>query len=84
AIYTEGSAKKGNTNVSIQGNKVESAPDFTTRNGISFKTEGYFISVNYSYVAENYADELNTKDPAPGTGAVGKVPAYALWDMGAG
>ncbi|MFW1012951.1 hypothetical protein ACEV93_25125, partial [Vibrio parahaemolyticus] len=29
AIYTEGSAKKGNTNVSIQGNKVESAPDFT-------------------------------------------------------
>ncbi|MGL1218123.1 hypothetical protein ACSTLO_00500, partial [Vibrio parahaemolyticus] len=49
AIYTEGSAKKGNTNVSIQGNKVESAPDFTTRNGISFKTARYFISVNYSY-----------------------------------
>ncbi|MBX9779990.1 MAG: TonB-dependent receptor [Chitinophagaceae bacterium] len=84
AIYTEGSAKKGSTNVNIQGNKVESAPDFTSRNGISYKTARYFISVNYSYVSENYADALNTKDPAPGTGAVGLVPAYALWDMSAG
>lgn len=81
ARYTDAVVKKGNVNTTINGNKVESAPDLTTRNGITYRYAGSSISVLYSYTAETFADALNTVTPTPGTGAVGLVPAYGIVDL---
>jgi Fe(3+) dicitrate transport protein len=81
ARYTQASVKKGNENINIEGNKVESAPDLTSRNCISFRYSGISISALYSYTAETFADPLNTVIPTPGTGAVGLVPSYGLLDL---
>jgi Fe(3+) dicitrate transport protein len=81
ARYTDASVKKGNANINISGNKVESAPDLTSRNSISFRYRGISISALYSYTAETFADPLNTVTPTPGTGAVGLVPSYGLIDL---
>jgi Fe(3+) dicitrate transport protein len=81
ARYTNAAVKKGNENISIEGNKIESAPDFISRNSICFRYSGISISALYSYTAETFADPLNTVIPTPGTGAVGLVPAYGLVDL---
>lgn len=81
ARYTNASIKKGNQNISIEGNKIESAPDFTTRNSVSYRYHGISISALYSFTAETFADPLNTVIPTPGTGAVGLVPSYGLLDL---
>lgn len=81
ARYTEAVVKKGNANIDIRGNKVESAPDLTSRNSITFRYAGVSISALYSYTAETFADALNTVIPTPGTGAVGFVPSYGLLDL---
>lgn len=81
ARYTEAFVKSGNTNKDIRGNKVESAPDIISRNGLTFKQNKLQISLLYSYTASTYADALNTESPPVSTGAVGLVPAYGIWDM---
>jgi Fe(3+) dicitrate transport protein len=81
ARYTDASVKKGNANINITGNKVESAPDLTSRNSICFRYAGISVSALYSYTAETFADPLNTINPTPGTGAVGLVPSYGLMDL---
>ncbi|MBY0480089.1 MAG: TonB-dependent receptor [Chitinophagaceae bacterium] len=81
ARYTDAIVKKGNANIDITGNKVESAPDFTSRNGLTYRYANMSISALYSYTSETFADALNTVLPTPGTGAVGLVPAYGLFDL---
>lgn len=81
ARYTNASIKKGNQNISIEGNKIESAPDFTTRNNCTFRYRGLSISALYSFTAETFADPLNTLIPTPVTGAVGLIPSYGLIDL---
>jgi Fe(3+) dicitrate transport protein len=81
ARYTNASVKKGNENINIEGNTIESAPDLTSRNSISFRYSGISISALYSYTAETFADPLNTVIPTPATGAVGLVPSYGLLDL---
>lgn len=80
ARYLDAVVKSGNNNINIRGNKVESAPDFTTRNGLSLRVDKVALSLLWSYTADTYADALNTELP-PATAAVGKVPAYALTDL---
>ncbi|WP_438945716.1 TonB-dependent receptor family protein [Sediminibacterium sp.] len=82
AKYVNGVVKSGNQNTDITNNKIESAPNITTRNGITIKKAKWNLSVLYSYVASTFSDPLNTVVPIPGTGAAGIVPAYALWDAG--
>ena len=81
ARYTDAIVKSGTVNVSIQGNKVESAPDIISRNGLTLRYQKISWSVLYSYTAESFADPLNTIQPAKATGAVGLVPAYGIADM---
>ncbi len=73
--------KSGNNNVSIKGNKVESAPSVITRNGITFKVWKLSLSGLYSYTAKSYADALNTVVPPAATGATGLVPSYGILDF---
>lgn len=83
ARYTKGMIKSGNNNLDVTGNKVESAPDFISRNGIVFKFRKFVLSALYSYTGETFADALNTFQPLKSTGAVGVVPAYGLLDINA-
>ena len=81
ARYTNGTVKSGNSNINIDGNKVESAPNLITRNGVAIRYRKFSFSVLYSYTASSYADALNTVEPLKSTGAVGLVPAYGLLDL---
>lgn len=80
AEYKDAVVKSGNANINVDGNKVESAPDVITRNGISFRLHRFSVLALYSYTGATFADALNTVVPPPTTGAVGKVPAYGLLD----
>lgn len=82
ARYTSGQAKNSaNQNISIKGNKLESAPDLITRNGITVKQKGISVTVLYCYTSSTYADALNTEIAPVTTGAVGKVPGYGIVDL---
>ncbi|KAF0240597.1 MAG: iron complex outermembrane recepter [Chitinophagaceae bacterium] len=81
ARYVDASVKVGSVNRSINNNKVESAPDFTTRNGVTVKNKLMSTSLLYSFVSSTFADPLNTVIPSVATGAVGLVPAYGIVDL---
>lgn len=83
ARYTEAVVKSGAVNKDIQGNKVESAPDLTSRNGITLRYNKLSVSALYSYTAETFADPLNTVTP-DANGAIGLVPAYGILDFNTG
>ena len=72
----------GKENRSIKGKKVESVPEFISRNGLNVRFKKLSVSLLFSYTAESFADPLNTLEPSA-TGAVGLVPAYGLLDLNA-
>jgi Fe(3+) dicitrate transport protein len=80
ARYREASVRVGETNVSVNNNKVESVPEWISRNGVNVKFQRASVSILYSYTAESYADALNTEIPSA-NGSVGKVPSYGLLDI---
>lgn len=80
ARYRKASVRVGDNNVSIDDNKVESAPEIITRNGLNLRVKRASLSLLYSYTAESYADALNTKTPSA-NGSVGLVPSYGLLDI---
>lgn len=82
ARYRDAFVRVGDNNVSVDDNKVESAPEIISRNGLNLLVKGVSISFLYSYTAESYADPLNTETPSA-NGAVGLVPAYGLLDINA-
>jgi len=69
-------------NRSIKGKRVESTPQWISRNGLNLKYKTLSMSLLYSYTAESFADPLNTEAPNA-TGAVGIVPAYGILDLNA-
>ncbi|MFZ6025808.1 MAG: TonB-dependent receptor family protein [Bacteroidota bacterium] len=82
ARYTSGEAKNGaSQNANIKGNKLEGAPDLTTRNGFTVRQKAVSITLLYSYTSSTYADALNTEQPPAATGAVGEVPSYSIVDL---
>jgi len=84
ARYTNAMVKSGNANINIEGNKVESAPDLISRNGITLRVRKLSWSFLYSYTAETFSDALNTVQAPKTTGAVGIVPSYGIGDMNLG
>ena len=80
ARYTKGEIKSGNANVSVKGNKVESAPDAIIRNGATLRYKKFILSSLFSYTSATFADALNTLVPPAATGAVGLVPSYSILD----
>ncbi len=80
ARYKDATIRMGDENVNIDGNKVESAPELISRNGVNLRLRFASISVLYSYTAKSYADALNIEKPTV-TGAMGAVPAYSLVDI---
>ncbi len=82
AKYQDAQFRVGNENHDIDGNRVESVPEWISRNGLNLKYKDLSVSFLYSYTGETFADPLNTVEPSP-TGAVGLVPAYGLLDLNA-
>ncbi len=82
AEYEDAAIRVGNENVDISGNKVESVPEWISRNGLTIRHKRISLTALYSYTAETFADPLNTVEPSS-TGAVGLVPSYGLLDLNA-
>jgi Fe(3+) dicitrate transport protein len=80
ARYENAAIASRGENVDISGNRVESVPEWISRNGIEFSYKLLSGRLQYSYVAETFSDPLNTAIPSA-NGAVGIVPAYSLWDF---
>ncbi len=80
ARYLNGRVSAGAENRTVTGNRVESAPRWTTRNGLTARYGTASLTLQYSYVSETFSDALNTP-VASANGAVGPVPAYSLWDL---
>jgi len=80
ARYVSGSVSNGKENQSIKGNKVESVPEWTSRNGIEFNHRWLSATLLASYVSESFADAFNTVLPTA-NGAKGVVPSYTLVDL---
>ncbi|GAB4489184.1 MAG: TonB-dependent receptor [Saprospiraceae bacterium] len=82
AKYEDAQFRVGNENRNIDGNRVESVPEWISRNGLNIKYRDLSVSFLYSYTGETFADPLNTVEPSA-TGAVGLVPSYGLLDLNA-
>lgn len=80
--YISGRLRKGNENVNLAGNKIESVPEWISRSGIQCGFKFFSAIIQYSHVAESYSDPFNTISPLP-NGAVGIVPGYNILDVNA-
>jgi Fe(3+) dicitrate transport protein len=80
ARYQNAFVAAGDKNRDISGNRVESAPQWISRNGLQMAYKSLSAVLQYSYVASTFADPLNTLTPSA-NGAVGLVPAYGIWDF---
>jgi len=80
ARYKAAMLRSGNINVSIEGKKVESVPEWQSKNGATIKWRKTSLSVLHSYTAKSYADAFNTVLPTA-TGSAGLVPSYNLFDL---
>ncbi|MBD2751408.1 TonB-dependent receptor family protein [Spirosoma validum] len=80
ARYINGRVSAGTENRTVAGNQVESAPRWTSRNGLTARYGIASLTLQYSYVSETFSDALNTTTPSV-NGAIGPVPAYSLWDL---
>ena len=78
--YTAGTVNVSGENRGIAGNRIESVPTWTSRNGLEVSGKSFHAQVQYSYVSETFADPLNTVTPSR-DGARGLVPGYGLLDV---
>ena len=82
AKYEDAQFRVANENRDIDGNRLESVPEWISRNGLNIRYKDLSISFLYSYTGETFSDPLNTVEPSS-TGATGLVPAYNLLDLNA-
>lgn len=80
ARYTNARVSTGVDNQTINGNQVESAPRWTSRNGLTARYRTFSLTAQFSYVSETFSDALNTPEPLA-NGSKGPVPAYGIWDL---
>lgn len=80
ARYTDAIFASAGKNYDVSGNRLESAPVLTSRNGLRAGYKMVNLSLQYSYVSETYSDPLNTVIPVS-NGSRGLVPSYGLWDL---
>lgn len=79
AVYLKGNiVSPGHENVDLKGNKLENAPDFTNRTGLTWSYKKFSVTLQYSYTSETFADASNATSSV--TGINGIVPAYGLFD----
>jgi Fe(3+) dicitrate transport protein len=62
------------------GKRVENAPAYIHRAGVSYQKEGVMVSLQYNMVGKAFNDALNTVEPNA-TATNGLIPAYEIWDL---
>ena len=86
AVYTEGSVATGSgsaaVNASIVGNRVDGAPDWIVRSGVTLTRSGASLTVQHNRVSSSFADALNATTSV--NGATGLVPGYTVLDFSVG
>ncbi len=80
ARYENATIRSGNSNINVEGNKVESVPTWISRNGFTIRYAQVSFTALYSYTSNSFADALNTVIPSA-SGASGLVPSYQLLDL---
>ncbi|MFA7626117.1 MAG: TonB-dependent receptor, partial [Candidatus Kapaibacterium sp.] len=71
----------GSKRININGNRLPYAPEFVVSSMLQYKTHlGVGFNVNFSYVGEQYTDELNTQEASP-SGDIGLMPDYYILDL---
>lgn len=80
ARYQDAQLAAGTENQDISGNRVESVPEWISRNGVNCSVNGFSAVLQYSYVGKSYSDPQNTGAPTA-NGAKGIVPAYGVLDF---
>jgi len=78
--YRQATARVGNANIDVSGNRIQSVPRWISRNGVTLKGNRWSGTLLVSYTDETYADALNTAVPTA-NGAVGLVPSYSVADL---
>ncbi|MCB9230679.1 MAG: TonB-dependent receptor [Bacteroidia bacterium] len=79
-VYINGMVRNGNTNTDVTGNKLETVPQWISRNGLQLAYRQFVAVLQYSYVSKSWSNALNTEIPSS-NGAVGLVPGYGLLDL---
>ncbi|MBX2970287.1 MAG: TonB-dependent receptor [Cyclobacteriaceae bacterium] len=70
----------GNENINVNGKKLPYAPELTLSTALNVESPfGTGIRFTYTYVGNQFADELNTATPS-NNGRIGEIPAYNLLD----
>jgi Fe(3+) dicitrate transport protein len=65
---------------SLQGRRVENAPDAIHRAGVTYMRGRFSATLQYSYTGMSYSDAGNTAQPIS-TGVTGPIPAYDVFDL---
>ncbi len=65
--------------ISVKGNKVELAPEWVVRSGITYRNNLLSATLNHSYTAKQFSDASNTISTVNGNNGV--IPAYNVWDL---
>jgi Fe(3+) dicitrate transport protein len=71
----------GSALVNVKGNRLPYAPESTTALALSFDhPRGFGLRVDGTQVAEQYADNFETRDATP-NGRIGLIPAHGVWNV---
>ncbi len=80
ALYKSGShIIIGGENKDISGNRLENAPDFISRTGLTYSYKRVSLTMLYSYTSEIFSDAANTEFAASGISGI--VPGYGVFDL---
>jgi Fe(3+) dicitrate transport protein len=73
-------AMAGNAEKAIAGKRVENAPRYIHRLGVTYSLKGFSATWQISRTGDVYTDAANTDLPNA-SGTIGKLPAYQLMDI---
>jgi Fe(3+) dicitrate transport protein len=70
----------GGESINVNGNRLPYAPELTVSSAVTFEsTRGTGLRMTYTYVGNQFTDELNIVVPS-NNGRIGEMPAYQLLD----
>ena len=78
ATYIDAITSANGQEVQLEGNKLENAPEWIVRSGVSYNYKFISTTLQGSYVSEIYSDALNTETST--NGVIGIVPSYFVMD----
>lgn len=78
AVYVDAITSANGQEVQLEGNKLENAPEWLIRSGVSYNYKMISTTLQGSYVSEIFSDALNTESST--NGVVGIVPSYFVMD----